>query len=75
MPRKTRINALHSRRLAAVEVFSRAANDLQAVAADYHEVAAQAYAEASDREQLAAEATVNARAAGEQAAAIRKLLG
>jgi hypothetical protein len=75
MARKDPINALHSRRLAAVDVFSKAANALLETAADYRALQDQALAEAEERQELAAVARAGALDAEAKAAAIRKLLG
>jgi len=75
MARKTGINALHSRRLAAIDVFSKAANSLLVTASEYRTLADEAYAEAHERTELATEATKSAAAAEDQARRIRELLG
>jgi hypothetical protein len=68
-----RLNALHTERLAAVDVFTRSAAILEETAIEYQVLADEAYAEANERQLVAADATVNATAAWEQAQRIREL--
>lgn len=75
MARKTpNINALHTRRLAAVGVFTKAAEELLSTAAQYQDLADQAYAVARTQERLAAEAKESALSAEDQASRILGLL-
>lgn len=75
MARKPTLNALHSKRLAAIDVFSKAANDLLSTAGDYRDLADDARSVADVHTELATEATLAAISAENQAAKIRELLG
>jgi len=78
MGRKTlsdRLNALHSERLAAVDVFTKSAEILDATADAYQELADTAYDEAAVRTSVAGSAVRNALDAREQARKIRELVG
>jgi hypothetical protein len=68
-----RLNALHSERLAALDVFTRSADRLEDTALALQELADQAYDEAYQRNAVAADATANAARAWEQAQRIREL--
>jgi len=78
MARKTlsdRLNALHTKRLSALEVFTDAALDLEEAAVEYQDLADQACEQATVHQSLAGSATRNAHDAWDKAARIRELVG
>jgi hypothetical protein len=77
MARKTlsdRLNALHSERLAAVDVFTKSAAILDETADAYQELADTAYEEAQERTDMGGDATRAEHIAREQARKIRELV-
>lgn len=69
-----RINALHSERLAATDVFRKSAAVLRETADAYHELADEAYGVANQHSAVAADAKVNAFEATKQADRILELV-
>ena len=70
-----RLNALHSERLAAVDVFTKSASILLDTAQQYRALADEAGQEAAERELVAADARSTAEGAEAQARKILALLG
>jgi len=70
-----RVNALHTERLDALTVFTKASDLLDSIAEDYDAVVQQARAEALERNDAADAATIGAQAARQKARKIRELLG